>query len=431
MSGAAPLSYSTLRHQHEPRGGAVGAARWFGKLVFWAFVGGVMVAGSGFAVAGIVNNGLLGSLTPIAAILLLIAGATLAGGVRRVRDLAVLSYLEHAIRTNAPLLEMLAAAEQSERGAVQLRLRRLRQRLEAGDAISEALSIAAPALSRRMIGVIAAGECIGQTPAAVRRVTTLRGFLPPSDSTNSIFYRWYPLMVITGCFAGLQLILIFVAPKMAQIGRDYRLPPPAALRFLQVDAQACGFLILIILVLSILLVCGRMASQLFTARGMTLGPLRSAADVLLWYTPFARVAVRGRAMADVCYILAHALKAGIAPNRAIAEAANAAGNFVLERRMRKWAANILSGGDLASAARRARMPALVVGLLSTARGQHDAAEIFDFLSRHYDAQFSRAAIFLRGATPVLIAVGGGLIVLAVASGIFQPLVAIMNRVATR
>ncbi|HWE03610.1 MAG TPA: type II secretion system F family protein [Tepidisphaeraceae bacterium] len=68
-------------------------------------------------------------------------------------------------------------------------------------------------------------------------------------------------------------------------------------------------------------------------------------------------------------------------------------------------------------------------MLSTATTDGDAREVFDFLHRYYDGRFSRTAAVLRAALLPLVAIAGGIIVREVALGVFQPLTALMNRLA--
>jgi len=428
VSGSLPISYSTLGYERPSRILTVRVARWLAAGLFWTLLGGILVAGSAFAVAS-ASNVLLGALTPVAAILLLVAGATLARGARRVRDLSVLYYVEHAIRLDASLPAMIAAAEQNEHGAVRSGLGRLRRRLTAGDPVSTALAIAAPALSKRMIGVLMAGEITGQMPAAMRRITVRRDFLPAGDPTDSIFHRWYPLIVLTGCFVGMQGYLIFVLPKMNFFVWRQGLPRVSHNAWMQALTDNFGYVIFAIAALAILLLCGRMLAQFFTPLGMTLGPLRNVADAVGWFTPFAGVGVRSRALGDVCYVIAHALDAGVAPHRAVVEAATASDNFILERRMRRWASEMLAGSDMALAARKARLPTLLCDMLAGA--DKDLHEIFQFLFRYYDGRFSRVAMLLRGAIIPLVAIAGGIVVLGVANGVFEPLVGLMNKFASQ
>ena len=78
--------------------------------------------------------------------------------------------------------------------------------------------------------------------------------------------------------------------------------------------------------------------------------------------------------------------------------------------------------SLHEGARRAAMPKLVVGLLGTARGPGDAAEVFGFLARYYHARFSRSAALLDGAFVPAVVLLFGAVVATVALAMMPPLI---------
>jgi type II secretory pathway component PulF len=424
------LAYSTLAPQRPDSGWMARTAAWLAGWAFWIWLGGLIVAGVAHW-AGEATNPFVGAMAAVAAMLLLTTGAMLARGVRRIRDLSVLYYLEHAVRLNAPVTQLLGAAEQHESGAVRSSLGRLRRQLHMGERISVALSKTIPDVTRRMSGLVMAGENTGQVPASMNRITHRRDFLPLSDPTDSIFHRWYPGVVLAGCIGVGQLCLIFVVPKMSQVLTDFHVRPPTSLRWMLMLSADAAIVILPVVAMAILLFCGRMVAQIFTPRGMPLGPLRPAIEAVFWFTPVVATAVRSRSYGDVCFVIAHALKAGMTPKLAIAEAATASGNIILQRRVRHWAAEMLAGDDLATAAAKAGLPAVVCGMLSTSQGDEDAQEVFEFLHRYYDNRFSRTATLLRGAVMPLVAIVGGIVVLAIALGVFEPLAALMKKAMDR
>ena len=125
-------------------------------------------------------------------------------------------------------------------------------------------------------------------------------------------------------------------------------------------------------------------------------------------------------MADVCNVLADALEAGHAPPQALTNAAELKLNAVLRRRLRRWAQRVEAGVPLADAARAARMPKLLVGMLSSASGA-DVPRVLQFLARYYESRFSRASELLRGAILPTMAVGFGALVLLIACSLLLPL----------
>ena len=79
------------------------------------------------------------------------------------------------------------------------------------------------------------------------------------------------------------------------------------------------------------------------------------------------------------------------------------------------------GTTPAEAARHAGLPAIAVGLLSTARAGGDAAAVLGFLARYHRARFSRTRALIGGAIVPFIALVMGVCVGAIAMAMFLPL----------
>lgn len=109
-------------------------------------------------------------------------------------------------------------------------------------------------------------------------------------------------------------------------------------------------------------------------------------------------------------------------DRAVLEATGACSNIVLQNRMKRWGEAMTNGVPLADAGRKAKLPALLVGMLSTARGTDGAKHAFSFLARYYQSRVTAAAAIVQGAAiPVMVAVLGVLVAI-VALGLFLPLI---------
>jgi type II secretory pathway component PulF len=281
-----------------------------------------------------------------------------------------------------------------------------------------------------MMGLIIAGENTGCLAAALRRVAGRRDFFPPSKPADSIFDRWYPVVLLCLAYFVVQALLLFSAPKLGFILGSFQVPIPtslAALRQIPLAIAYPGFLIAIAAGLSLAIFCGRMLSQVFTPHGVTLGPIRPALDAMVWYTPIVGGMVRNRAMADVCYMLASALSAGQPQGHAIIEASAASGNYILRRRMRKWARGISAGGNIADASRKAGLPRIVGELLQTTGDPRYLPQTFRFLCQYYDGRSIRSAKLLRRAAIPVMTIVGGAIVVGIALSVYQPLVALINK----
>src|SRR5688572_28024994 len=83
------------------------------------------------------------------------------------------------------------------------------------------------------------------------------------------------------------------------------------------------------------------------------------------------------------------------------------------------------GADTADAAKAARLPDLLVGLLRTAAGA-DMAELLRFVARYYDGRFSRGVVLLRAALVPAAAIGTGVPVCLFVLSLYLPLIRLID-----
>jgi type II secretory pathway component PulF len=402
---------------------AASGARWFAWMIGWIAIGFFGLGGLCFAL-GLIFGPAVGYMTPVAALLILVSLSVLSRGVRRDRDMAALNYLEQAARLNLPLPAMLHAAEISEKRQIAERLRRLRQVLEDGQPVAAALQAAAPNLAPRIVNLVFAAEHSGTLAPALHRIVQQRQ--PRQNVANHIYLRWYPVVLFVFAGGSAMLMSIVVMPKYQALMRDFHVRTPPLMTALIAISEWLAPLASVAAAVVLLIFCGQMLSRTFSSQGPLPLALRWPSDWLMWRLPFARTAVRARALADVCTVLADATRVGRPMEWALYDASEAAGNAVLSMQVRRWAESVLAGAPLHEAARDAGLPELLVGLISTAQGAGDMPEVFDFLSRYYDSRFSRAAQLLRGALIPMLAIGFGAIVAGMALSIFEPLISLTN-----
>jgi type IV pilus assembly protein PilC len=229
------------------------------------------------------------------------------------------------------------------------------------------------------------------------------------------------------CALGLLvgLVMIFVMPKIEDIFRDFGLRLPAATaRLIGLSRGLYGSDVLPWVVLfALVMVLGGTFRRAFTT-GREPGRFELL-DRLLWYLPISHGLERDRGLADACRVMTDALATGRSLPRAIDEAAGLDVNAVLRGRLVRWGQGIQSGQAANEAARAARLPALVAGMIGSGRGP-DPAGAVEFLAAYYAGRFSRAREFLSAAAgPIIVFVFGG-IVLFIVAGMYQPLVSLMD-----
>ncbi|HSU67839.1 MAG TPA: type II secretion system F family protein [Tepidisphaeraceae bacterium] len=393
----------------------------------WLLAGPFVVAAIAMAIGAAVTPS-FGGASPLLTLLILTALALFARNTRRARAMIAVNYLEQAVRLNLPIPAMLAAAERAERGALRRRLGVLRTNLESGWFIGSALQRSVPGVPGRVVQLVSAAERVGQLPATLARLVNRQEHELDQRPMQGIMLRWYPMLMLLCIGPVFLMVMIFVMPKIKQIFHDFHLELPAAVQWALNLWDVLEIPLFAVAVIAIFPFCGRLLSELLPRRTADLNVFRALTDRLGWYIPPWRKVVRSRALADVCHVLAGATVAGQPMDRALSEAAEAADNYVLRRRMHQWTQAVTAGLPLAAAAREAKMPPLIVGMLRTAQGADATADVFAFLGRYYDSQFSTAWAILQGAAiPVMVCVLA-IFVLILALAVFVPLAELAARI---
>jgi type IV pilus assembly protein PilC len=392
----------------------------------WMIAGVVIIGALCGVVAALVPP--LGYVAPLGGLLILVALAALFRSARRKEALVMVVYLEQAVRQNLPLPAMLAAAERTEKGPLRVRLGRLREALEGGTPLEMALSKAAPGLPRRVLGLVESGERLGRLPQVLARVVRPQLTAEERQSLQGIYLRWYPLAMLFVLTTVTTAMMVFVIPKFKDILRNFNIPMPPITQHVIEAYEVLAIPVAVIAAITLVIFCGRMLGEVIRIPGQQFEMWQWFTDRLAWVTPLWRGVVRNRGLADVSYVMADALDIGQPADLALSEAAVAASNIVLRKRMVLWSRNATSGMSLSDAARKAHMPALVVNLLATAHGPEGTQNVFRFLARYYDSRHNVAAAMLQGAAVPAVAVGFGLVAASIALAMFVPLVELINHV---
>jgi type IV pilus assembly protein PilC len=399
------------------------------ETVFWSFAAGVAIFGVG-VLFGMVFAPALGYFAAVAVIGLLPLSVRTAKMLRRRRGAMALAYLEQAVRLNLPLPRMLRAAQQSEPGMLAYRLAQLRQLIEEGYPIGAALESSLPEVGERETAIIDSSERIGRLPQALAALVHEQAALSRQDALSEAgFYRIYPLVMLVMLGSVMSMFTIFVLPKFEAIFKDFgtKLPP---ITQATVDiARAFGPGLLILVAGIVLIASGSSLWQTIRPvrfRRTIIGRLR---DYAAWATPLIHGAERDRGLADVFDLIAAALAVGTAADRAINEASRLSINHVLRKKIYAWAISVESGQSIADGARAAGLPAIVVGMLSSARDSTAVTDVFAFLARYYRTRFSRTAAAIRGMSIPLMVLFFGFIVACVALSMFLPLISLIQNIS--
>jgi type II secretory pathway component PulF len=148
--------------------------------------------------------------------------------------------------------------------------------------------------------------------------------------------------------------------------------------------------------------------------GDFLGPIgREARDGLT--TIAGNLWLRDRALADAMGAIAGAIEAGLPLSSAAGEATQVERGGAVGRRLQAWADAMSAGETPAAAARTAKLPAMVTGVLAVGESGGEILPSICYLQRYYNQRFHRSVELLRGAiVPVgVLALGAGVLLVTI------------------
>lgn len=334
---------------------------------------------------------------PAGGLLLLLIVARSARRFRRHRGAMVLNYLKQAVSLNLPIPAMLAAAQQSEPGALGRRLRDVRVALEEGQPVGGALHAHVPELPARTVDLIWAGERIGRLRPALEYVTSEERDLTRSYTYGPMLGWNYGIVLVLFITLMLAGISVFIMPQFEAIFDDFDVVMPWQTVTTFKIIGSLGILLLPLLALVIVAVAGWALYQALHGIEGASRPFTFLTDRVIWMTPVAGTAARDRGLGDACRIITEALKAGDTIESAACEAGELKTNLVLKRRLQRFADALRIGRPMRDAAADARLPKLMVGMLATGQAVSDPVRVFDFLGRYYATRFSRTATLAQAA----------------------------------
>jgi type IV pilus assembly protein PilC len=403
-------------------------AQTFAAALFWMVATAVVLTFVTWGLLAVAPP--LGVLTPFAAIVLLLSLSRAAKVIRDRRADAVLSYLDQAVRANLPIPTVLEAARRSEDGLLSARLGDLNRRLSDGDTLGDALADTVPEVPARAVQMITVGERLGQLPQALRWLNRPRIESELNEPPEEIaLYGGYPAFLAVTLLLIVSLYMVFVIPKFEQIFKDFHTDLPSVTQDLLIIARSPLPQILAVgAALFVLAQLGRHLARLIRPIPGGRLPGATITDEIIWVTPIFGSAAHDRGMADVCAAVADGLDGGRPLHAVLAEASLLDVNRVLQGRVREWAAAAAAGAPPADAARAAAMPALLVGMLQSARGPEDTSQALRFLAGYYASRYRKVAVILRGLWIPFVVVTFGVIVGWVALSLFAPLSSLIQAV---
>jgi type II secretory pathway component PulF len=397
-----------------------------GRLALWTLLAAIAIGTVGVFVYSI-GNVVVGFYALIFIVFFFPFTAMCVKTVRRRRASAVLGYLRQAVRLNQPLGRMLAAAARSETGLTARRLLDLQRAVDDGWPLASAVAHAVPEMPVRDIGMIYYAERVGRLRETLDQL--MRDELADSrrDRTDRAFAMWYlpTLLMIAGTVT--MAYTIYVFPKYKEIMREFQVKMPPVVSWLDQFDVWLQYLV-IGLGAILLIMCGlKLRTIMRRRRPLHNMAYTTAVDNVLWTLPLIRAWQTDRAMADICLEIGDSLSIGRPLDISLHEAADHLEmNYRMQQRVAAWGWGVTSGLSPEEAARKAKMPAFLVGMLSTAKSSPDQSAVFTFLSRYYRSRFRRRQAILQSAIVPVTVIGVGCLVTFIALTAFLPMTKIVD-----
>lgn len=296
-----------------------------------------------------------------------------------------------------PLIQCLELlAEQQEKPLFKTVLQQIREDVEAGATLADAMRRHPKAFNNLFVNMIAAGEAGGVLDVILRRLTSFiekEVKLKRSVISASVYPSIISLVAVVIVF----IIMVYVVPVFASLFEGLNAPLPALTRFVMGVSDYAVALSIPIVVLAALAAVG-----LRYAYGTPEGKL--AIDGLLLRLPLIGLVLKKIAIARFSLTLSTLLSSGIPLLEALEITANTAGNKVIENALLQVRREVAEGKTLVDPLRRTRLfPSMVNQIVNVGEQTGELDQMLEKLAVYYEEE-SDAAIsnLMTMIEPVLI-----------------------------
>ncbi len=283
--------------------------------------------------------------------------------------------------------------------------------------------------------MLAAGEAVGQLPAALAAIETdLRSRAVEPRRLRPI-HPFYPVVVVAIVLLLATGLLTFIVPQFQAVLQEMVGGPlPPATRILGRIARPLvgrGGLLWLLGVILLAVVAYSLIRTIRIRRANRLYILVRLWDALKWRLPIVHRFERDRSLVQTLELLRISLNAGRPVNEAIRGAFELDVNASFRGRLQCWLARVEEGQDIAASARRCGLGAAVAWAFETRINAGNTPAILEMLESHHRAGYLYRLNLTRY---ILWPVGMlllGVMVGFVAFAFFSPVVEVINQIASQ
>lgn len=312
------------------------------------------------------------------------------------------------IQSGVPIVQSLEAlARGSNSKVLATGLEKLRNDVERGRKLADAMAMQPHIFDRMFVNLIRAGEeggvldtVLNRLADYIERMVKLRGKIQGA--------LWYPAAVIVVAFAVVTVIMVFVIPKLskifAQAGQELPALTKIVIGISQWMTQYWYFYIGVMIVVPVVL-----RSYYQTKEG------RETIDYLMIDMPLMGELIQKASIARVGRTLSTLLTAGVRILEALDIAAGTAGNAAIEKVMLNTKDYISRGKTLAEPLSKSKyIPSMVVQMISVGEQTGNIDQMLSRLADFYESEVEIVADTLTSLIePILLVVLGGIVAVVV------------------
>lgn len=334
----------------------------------------------------------------------------------KIDDLVVFArQLATMIDAGIPLVQGLdILSEQIEHKEFRNIVSRVRNDVETGSTLSEAIGRHPKVFSQLFINMVRAGESSGMLDDIMDR---LAGYLEKTSALQRKIRSAlvYPAVVVCMAFLITLILLLKVIPTFKEIfaGFGAKLPAPTLILITISDTLRSYFLLL----LGVAVVLGFLISRYIkTEKG------RLKYDQLLLNMPVFGILFKKVAVSKFTRTLSTLIKSGVSILAALEIVGKTAGNKVVENAVTDVRASIREGENIATPlAKSGVFPPMVVRMISVGEQTGELEKMLEKISDFYDEQVDSAVAGLTSMIEPLIIAFLGIVIGSIVIAMFMPI----------
>ncbi len=319
------------------------------------------------------------------------------------------------IKAGMPMMQVLdTILERQSAGTLTDTIRKLREDVKGGDALSTAMERHGRIFSNLYTALIRSGERTGNLAGTIQRYIY---YLKKVESIRKKVAAalFYPCILVAVSLLAVGLLLFYVIPVFSQIFSDAGSQLPLLTRILIDFASLLRNFFPVFIALAIVLAFG-IRSWAATDAG------RYAIDRIRLKIPYLGAVFRDYSLASFSKTLANLLGSGIPIIDSLRMSIGTLNNRYLEKRFAEAAKDIEEGGRISSAFERTEiMPPLAVRLLGVGESTGALEEMLENIAEYLEELLDEQLHFITAAVEPAIMIGMGAIIGIVILAMYLPI----------